>query len=137
MTNTTTRRFRGKRLLLVPFIAVAALASAASLGGVTGGSAGAENGAFGSCSTTGVTAEISTTIFDSTDDRYEATAVTITNIDPACAGQTLSISLVDDAGAELSVDNTVVITDVTETFDVSADDVAVTAVGPIHVAIVS
>lgn len=72
----------------------AVFASAASLGGITSGSVGADNAAVASCDTDGVTTSYATS-WDSTDDRYEITSVTVTNVNNACDGRTLSVSLLN------------------------------------------
>ena len=75
----------------------AVFASAASLGGITSGNVGADDASVVSCDTDGVTTSYATS-WDATDDRYEVTSVTVTNINNACDGKTLSVSLLDSAG---------------------------------------
>jgi hypothetical protein len=72
----------------------AVFASAASLGGLTSGSVGADNAAVASCDTDGVTTSYATS-WDSADDRYEITSVTVANVNNACDGRTLSVSLLN------------------------------------------
>ena len=76
-------------------------ASAASLGGITSGNVGADDAPVASCDTNGVTTSYATS-WDATDDRYEVTSVTVSNIaSPACNGKTVSVSLVDNAGNQI------------------------------------
>ncbi len=72
----------------------AVFASAASLGGITSGQVGADDAAVTSCDTNGVTTSYATS-WDTTDDRYEVTSVTVSGIAEPCDGRTLSVSLLD------------------------------------------
>ena len=83
---------------LVVFAGVFAMA--ASLGGVTSTKVGADNTAVTSCDTDGVTTSYATA-WDATDKRYEVTSVTVGNVNDACDGETLSVSLTDASGAQI------------------------------------
>ncbi len=93
---------------LVVFGAV--FASAASLGGITSGNVGADNAAVASCDTDGVTTAY-TTSWDTTDDRYEITSVTVTGIANACDGKTLSVSLLDASSNQIGSGSVTIPTD--------------------------
>ena len=75
-------------------------AMAASLGGITSNKVGADNTAVTSCDTDGVATSYATA-WDATDKRYEITSVTVSNVNDACDGQTLSVSLTDSTGAQI------------------------------------
>ncbi len=83
---------------LVVFASVFAMA--ASLGGITGSTVGADNTAVGSCDTDGVTTSYATS-WDATDKRYEVTTVTVAAVNDACDGKSLSVSLTDTTGAQI------------------------------------
>jgi hypothetical protein len=83
---------------LVVFAGVFAMA--ASLGGITSTKVGADNTAVTSCDTDGVTSSYATA-WDPTDKRYEVTSVTVGNVNDACDGETLSVSLTDSTGAQI------------------------------------
>ena len=83
---------------LVVFAAV--LAMAASLGGITTATVGADDAVVASCDTNGVTAGYATG-WDATDERYEITSATIGGVSDTCDGQTLSVSLTDSTGAQI------------------------------------
>jgi hypothetical protein len=79
----------------------AVFAMAASLGGITSGNVGADNAAVTSCDSDGVATSYATS-WDTGDDRYEVTSVTVSNItSPACNGKTVSVSLLDTAGNQI------------------------------------
>ena len=69
-----------------------AAASAASLGGLTSASLGADNGAVTSCDSDGVTLAYTNT-YNATSGKYETTTVTVSGMNAACTGKTLSITL--------------------------------------------
>jgi hypothetical protein len=71
----------------------AVFAVAASLGPITPNQIGANDAVVGSCDTDGVSTAY-TVAFDTTDDRYEITSVTVSGIAaPACDTQTLQVTL--------------------------------------------
>jgi hypothetical protein len=75
-------------------------AMAANLGGITSGQVGADDAIVSSCDTDGVTTSYASS-WDATDGRYEITSVTVTGIDDACDGDTLSVSLTNSTGAQI------------------------------------
>ena len=83
---------------LVVFASVFAMA--ASLGGITGSTVGADNTAVGSCDTDGVTTSYATS-WDATDKRYEVTTVTVAAVNDACDSKSMSVSLTDTTGAQI------------------------------------
>jgi hypothetical protein len=83
---------------LMVFASVTALA--ASLGGITSDDVGADSAVVASCDTDGVTASYATG-WDTTDRRYEITAVTVGGVNDACDGDTLGVSLTDASGTQL------------------------------------
>lgn len=104
-----------KRTIAAAVVAVAGFGSvyamASSLGGVTSAKVGADNVAVAACDTNGVTTAY-TTAWDATDEVYEITAVTVTGIDNACDGQTVSISLTNSSGAQIGSGTTSIASDV-------------------------
>jgi hypothetical protein len=93
-----------KRILIAILAGLLVFASvfglAASLGGITSTTVGADNAVVASCDGNGVTTSYATA-WDATDRRYEVTATTVGGVDDACDGQTLSVSLTDSSGAQL------------------------------------
>jgi hypothetical protein len=78
-----------------------AVASAASLGGLTTNTLGAENGVVASCDTDGVTLAYTNT-YDATSGLYRVSSVTVSGIaSPACTGKTLTVTLRDAGNASL------------------------------------
>src|SRR5436190_857538 len=67
-------------------------ASAATLGGVTSGTIGANTVAVTACDTDGVTTSY-TTAYDATLAAYEVTSVTVSGINVACDGGTVFVTL--------------------------------------------
>jgi len=76
------------------------LAMAASLGGITSSTVGADDTVVASCDTNGVTASYATA-WDATDERYEITSVTIGGVSDTCDGLTMSVTLTDSSGAQI------------------------------------
>ncbi len=76
-------------------------ASAASLGGITSDSLGADVGTIASCDTDGVQLKPFTNTYDATLGRYQTSGVTVIGIAAACNGKSMSITLKDSAGASL------------------------------------
>ncbi len=93
-----------KRTLIAVTAGLAVFASvfamAASLGGITGSTVGADNTTVASCDTDGVTTSYATS-WDATDKRYEVTTVTVAAVNDACDGKSLSVSLTDTTGAQI------------------------------------
>ena len=69
-----------------------AAASAASLGGLTSDTLGADNAAVTSCDSDGVTLAY-TNAYDATAGLYKTSSVTISGMAAACNGKSLSITL--------------------------------------------
>jgi hypothetical protein len=88
----------------------AVFAMAASLGGITSGTVGADDAVVASCDTDGVTTDYASS-WDATDERYEVTAVTVGGINNNCDGKTLSVSLTDESGAQIGSGSVTVPTD--------------------------
>ena len=93
-----------KRTLIAVTAGLAVFASvfamAASLGGITGSTVGADNTTVASCDTDGVTTSYATS-WDATDKRYEVTTVTVAAVSDVCDGKSLSVSLTDTTGAQI------------------------------------
>jgi hypothetical protein len=70
----------------------AALAMAASLGGISGGSLGADSTVVASCDADGVTTSY-TTSYDDTAGEYVVTSVTVGGVANACDGKSISVTL--------------------------------------------
>jgi len=91
---------RRRRYVIAGLAAVAVFgsvaASAATLGGVTSGSLGADVTTVAACDTDGVTLAY-TTAFAA--GGYQVTSVTVSGINAACTGQNLRLALTDTAGA--------------------------------------
>lgn len=107
--------------------------SAATLGGITSDDLGANTALVASCDTDGVDIDYTTEVDEASGD-FEVTTVTVSGIAAGCAGQAISVSLLDDDDdAELGSGTDVVDTpgaptdpvsvDVTITGDVVAEDV--------------
>jgi hypothetical protein len=87
--------------LLATLVVFASLyAMAASLGGITSDSVGADSAVVASCDTDGVTAAY-VTAWDATDKRYEITSVTVGGVADTCDGRTMSVNLTDSSGAQI------------------------------------
>ena len=67
-------------------------ASAATLGGLTGGGLGADDQIVAACDTDGIAVGY-TTAYSATAQTYQVTAVNFTLVDPACNGKAASLSL--------------------------------------------
>ena len=104
-TITTPDAPRSRRRMAIAILAGLATlgitqASAASLGGITSTSYGADVGVVASCDTDGVSLAYTNT-YDATLGRYQATTVTVSGIAAACASKALALTLKDSAGAVL------------------------------------
>lgn len=93
-----------RRLLIGGLVGMVAFGSvfgmAATLGGMTGTSLGADSGSASSCDSDGVTTSY-TTAYDSTDQRYEVTAVVVAGINNNCDGKTLAVTVSNSGGTSL------------------------------------
>jgi hypothetical protein len=81
-------------------VAGAIYAAAASLGGITSATVGADDTVVASCDTDGVTTAY-TTAWDAVDQRYEVTVVTVGGVSDTCDGLTLYVTLTNAAGAQI------------------------------------
>jgi hypothetical protein len=95
------RRRRGAVILLGIGAFGLAAASAASLGGLTTGSLGADNAAVQSCDTDGVTLAYGTPAYDATSGVYTVNSATVSGIAAGCVGKTVYLTLADSANASL------------------------------------
>ena len=102
------RRRRGVVLLFGIAAFGLAAASAASLGGLTSGSLGADNGAVSSCDTNGVSIAYGTPTYDATAGVYKVSSVSVSGIDAACAGKTVAVTLSDAGNASLGSGSVVI-----------------------------
>jgi len=93
-------------------------AMAASLGGITSDSVGADSAVVASCDTNGVTTAY-VTAWDATDERYEITSVTVGGVADTCDGRTLSVNLTDPTGAQIGSGTFVIPTSVATSFAVT------------------
>jgi hypothetical protein len=95
---------RRKRIAVAILAGAAALgvvgASAASLGGITSNSLGADTAVVGSCDSDGVTLAY-TNAYDAALGRYQTTSVGVSGIAATCAGKSLSLTLKDATGVSL------------------------------------
>ncbi len=105
--------------LLVGLVVFGSLyAMAASLGGITSDSVGADSAVVASCDTDGVTAAY-VTAWDPTDKRYEITSATVGGVADACDGRTMSVSLTDTSGAQIGTGSLVIPTSGATSFAVT------------------
>jgi hypothetical protein len=75
-------------------------AMAASLGGISSSSVGADDAVVASCDTNGVTTSYGSA-WDAVDKRYEVSTVTVGGVDDACDGLTVKVTVTDSGGASL------------------------------------
>jgi hypothetical protein len=95
------RRRRGAVILLGIGAFGLAAASAASLGGLTTGSLGADNAAVQSCDSDGVTLGYGTPAYDAASGVYKVSTATVGGIAAGCIGKTVYVTLADSTGASL------------------------------------
>ncbi len=122
------RRPRRGAVVLLGLGAVGlAAASAASLGGLTTGSLGADNGAVASCDTNGVTVAYGTPAYDAAAGLYKITTATVSGIAAPCVGRTVYVTVADSGGASLGGGSAVLAsgTAVTVTLSTSASAKAI------------
>ncbi len=74
-------------------------ASAASLGGLTSSSLGADQTVIASCDTAGGVSMSYTTVYDPTTNAYKTSGVVTGLVDAACIGKTFKLSLSDGAAS--------------------------------------
>jgi len=95
------RRRRGAVVLLGIGAFGLAAASAASLGGLTTGSLGADNAAVTSCDTNGVTIAYATPAYDAASGVYKVNSATVSAIAAPCVGKTVYVTLADASNVSL------------------------------------
>jgi hypothetical protein len=118
---------------LVVFAAVFAMA--ASLGGITSGTVGADTTTVAACDSNGVTAAY-TVAWDATDERYEISTVTVGGVADTCDGLVLSVTLADSGGAQIGSGTLTLPTSGATSFGVSmSPQPSASATTGIHVAI--
>jgi hypothetical protein len=102
-------------------------ASAASLGGLTSSSLGADQTVVASCDSTGINMSY-TTAYDAPSNSYKTTAVTISNVDPSCATKSYKLTMSDGSASLNETSGTVTLTSGSQTIALSAavDSKAVT-----------
>jgi hypothetical protein len=98
-------------------------AMAASLGGISSDSVGADSTVVASCDTNGVTTAY-VTGWDATDERYEITSVTVGGVADTCDGRTMSVNLTDPTGAQIGSGTLVIPTSVATSFAVALSTAA-------------
>jgi hypothetical protein len=110
---------RKKSVAVLAGLAITGLigAAAATLGGIRSDNLGADAAAVESCNTGGV--DVAYTYgYDADSAEYVVTEVTVSDIDTACVGQTIEVTLADVDGEELGdASDTVSGTSVTLTVD--------------------
>ena len=94
-------------------------ASAASLGGLTSSSLGADQTVIASCDTDGINMAYSTA-YDATTNAYKTTAVTISNVNAACANKTYKLTMSDGTVSLNETSGTVTLTAGSQTIALSA-----------------
>jgi hypothetical protein len=116
-----------KRTLLALIVSLAIFGSlyalAASLGGITSDSVGADSAVVASCDTNGVTAAY-VSGWDATDERYEITSVTVGGVADTCDGRTMSVTLTDTSGAQIGSGTLSIPTSVATSFAVTMSSAA-------------
>ena len=93
-------------------------ASAASLGGLTASSLGADQTVIASCDTDGITLAY-TNAYDATTNAYKTSAVVATLVNVACATKTYKLTLSNDAASLGEFTNTVTLAGTTLTIPIS------------------
>ena len=81
-------------------VLVGVLAMAASLGGVSSTTLGADSTVVASCDTDGVTSSYNVS-YDPTDSRDEVVSTVVGGVAVGCAGKSLTVTLTNGAGAVL------------------------------------
>lgn len=84
-------------------------ASAATLGGITSNSLGADNTLLTSCDTDGVSVAYTNT-YDPTGQRFVVSNAVISGINAACAGKVMNVELSGTGGAALSSSTSLTLT---------------------------
>jgi hypothetical protein len=106
---------KSRRTLLAILGGIAAFAivvgSAASLGGLSSTSLGADDQVVASCDTDGVTTSYSTTYTATPTPGFKVGNVTVGGIDPACVGKSMTVTLVNASNASIGTTTQAVTTD--------------------------
>ena len=112
-------------------------AFAATLGGVTSGSVGANAAVVAACDSNGVTTSYASA-WDAADKRYEVATVTVSGVADSCDGATLKVTLKDSAGAQIAEATDVLPTSVATSFTLTpATPPAVSSTEAVEVIIAS
>ena len=110
-------------------------AFAATLGGITTATIGANNATVAACDSDGLTTTY-TSAWDATDKRYEISQVSVTGVSDACDGQTMKVALTDAAGAQLGEGTLAIPASAATSFTVPlTTSVSATAASGVHVII--
>jgi hypothetical protein len=137
-TQRRRRRMRRRRLAaIVAGLSVLGItsASAASLGGLTTPSLGADVGVVASCDTDGLTVSFTNT-YSATLGRYQATAVGVGGINAACATKSLNLTLRDATNVSLGTGTIAALTaSATQTVTLTAPGVNANSVAGVAVVI--
>ena len=129
--------FRRRITVLIALVVVfgGVLAMAASLGGLTPATLGADDALVSSCDTDGVGTTYASS-WDATDARYETTSVTVTGVSDVCDGKTMKVTLTDAGDASLGEGTLVIPTSVATSHAVGiSPGVSTAAFTGIHVTI--
>jgi hypothetical protein len=94
-------------------------ASAASLGGLTSSSLGADQTVIASCDTNGISMAY-TNAYDAPSNSYKTTAVTISSVDPSCATKTYKLTMSDGTASLNETSGTVTLASGSQTITLSA-----------------
>lgn len=115
------RNIRSKTLAVLAGLAVTGIASAAAagLGGLDVGTLGAENEVVASCQTSGAITVDFTTSYDSSLPGYVVGAVELGNVDAACDGKSLDLTL-SDADDEVLFDTSSTAAEGTTTVNIAS-----------------
>lgn len=130
----------GKRRALIAVLAGLAVfgavsAFAATLGGISTATIGANNVAVAACDTDGISTTY-TSAWDATDDRYEISQVTVSGVSDTCDGQTMKVALTDASGNQLDEGTLAIPASAATSFNVALTaSVAATAASGVHVII--
>jgi hypothetical protein len=92
-------------LLAGLLVFAAVFAMAATLGGITTSAVGADDAVVAACDANGVAVSYATG-WDTGDNRYEVTSVTVAGVADGCDGQTLSVSLTNSSGVQIGSGST-------------------------------
>jgi hypothetical protein len=113
------------------------VAAAASLGGITSSSLGADDSVVASCDTNGVTSAYSTVYNTTSTAGFKVNDLTVGGIDDACDGLTMTVTLTGAANASLGSATQVVPTAVgtTNVISLIGQSILAESVTGIHIVI--